>query len=199
MPYATLAEAFASPIPIKQSDVPQTHQEYAKHRVLFEPIGANVPQGTPVEWRQTIPQGGASMNAGLPDVQSGNKPIYAPGPNVLAVKKQMEPVPNSSEPLYLPPSVYEEEAPVKQVQDTFENFADMITLPGNRDEWSVVLRKILAIGIENGWMIPRDLVVLFQQGGQSKDWNIWLQEMIPYVFVGAFLIFFLNIVYKLFT
>lgn len=204
MPYATLAEAFASPNQLKQPVLPPSNQEFAKKVALSDPVGANIPAGTPVEWRQSLPQESASMSAGLPKQQSVQA-IHAPGPNALAIQKPMEPVPNSREPIRLPTSMFaesypdEKSTPIHKLQKLVENFTDgvRIKMPTNQEEWSQMLRKILAFGIENGWVLPQDLVVLFQRG-TSRDWNLWLQEMIPYVLIGVFLVFFVNTTAKLF-
>ena len=203
MPYATLAEAFASPIPIKQPTVappPVTNQEHAKRVALSEPVGANVPAGTPIEYRKTIPQADASMHAALPPVEETRVVMQAPGPNALATKKPVEPVPNSREPIHLPTSMFAQDDKATPISHIIENFMDKatsFTMPSNQEEWENMLRQILAYGIAKGWVLPQDLIVLFQHG-TSRDWNLWLQEMIPYVLLGAFIVFFLNTAYKLF-
>jgi hypothetical protein len=64
-----------------------------------------------------------------------------------------------------------------------EGFANQsFPMPTSREEWEELLQQLEAFGKKQGWT----------RRSQSMEWQVWLQDMIPYILLGVFVVFVLE-------
>lgn len=74
----------------------------------------------------------------------------------------------------------------QQVKENFVNPGEM-NMPQTKQEWEELLNKLEKYGQMKGW----------KRNSSNMEWQLWLQDMIPYILLGVFVVFILEGAIKL--
>ena len=58
-----------------------------------------------------------------------------------------------------------------------------ITMPTTKKEWEELMEQLETLGKSRGWSRPKNEMI---------EWQLWLQDTIPYILLGVFIIFLLE-------
>lgn len=150
-----------------------------------QPSQTSIRQSAPVQQPDFRPSLASSIGSSLP-----------PTP----FERDQSRIPLASNPINLPDSLYSPQGkkPVNMggatlirelpstpypQQHTIEGFTNQsFPMPTSREEWEELLQQLEAFGKKQGW----------NRRSQSMEWQVWLQDMIPYILLGVFVVFVLE-------